>query len=123
MLPCMAYNHGQYYFQIQAAGDFTRQKESEPVMTNTLNELIPPDMVARPFEASAHLDRLGQEYYVNFYELFEPPFQVTGTDPRFVYLSDQYKKVISICLQVVRDRMGLAMVLGAVGTGKSSICS
>lgn len=70
-----------------------------------------------------HLDKLGQEYYVNFYELFEPPFQVTGTDPRFVYLTEQYKKVISICLQVVRDRMGLAMVLGAVGTGKSSICS
>jgi type II secretory pathway predicted ATPase ExeA len=69
------------------------------------------------------LDRLGQEYYVNWYGLFEPPFQVTGTDPRFVYLSEQYKKVISICLQAVRDRMGLAMVLGAVGTGKSSICS
>lgn len=69
------------------------------------------------------LDKLGQEYYVNWYNLFEPPFQVTGTDPRFVYLSEQYKKVISICLQAVRDRMGLAMVLGAVGTGKSSICS
>lgn len=69
------------------------------------------------------LDRLGQEYYVNFYGLFEPPFQVTGTDPRFVYLSEQYKKVISLCLQGVRDRMGLTMVLGAVGTGKSSICS
>lgn len=92
-------------------------------MTNFINELLPPDIMARPFEATAHLDRLGQEYYVNFYELFEPPFQVTGTDPRFVYLSEQYKKVISICLQVVRDRMGLAMVLGAIGTGKSSICS
>lgn len=77
----------------------------------------------KSIEAQDYLDRLGQEYYVNFYELFEPPFQVTGTDPRFVYLTEQYKKVISICLQVVRDRMGLAMVLGAVGTGKSSICS
>ncbi len=76
--------------------------------------------LAEPKDA---FDKLGQEYYVNFYELFEPPFQVTGTDPRFVYLTEQYKKVISICLQVVRDRMGLAMVLGAVGTGKSSICS
>ncbi len=74
-------------------------------------------------KGDANLDRLGQEYYVNFYGLFEPPFQVTGTDPRFVYLSEQYKKVISLGLQVVRDRMGLAMVLGAVGTGKSSICT
>ena len=92
-------------------------------MTNFLTELLPSESIARPFDAASQLDRLGLEYYVNFYELFEPPFQVTGTDPRFVYLSEQYKKVISICLQVVRDRMGLAMVLGAVGTGKSSICS
>ncbi len=82
-------------------------------------EIFPP----RSQEGQADLDKLGQEYYVNLYGLFEPPFQVTGTDPRFVYLTEQYKKVISICLQVVRDRMGLAMVLGAVGTGKSSICS
>ncbi len=91
-------------------------------MSNSVKKLSQSVPFAAPAKQD-YLDRLGQEYYVNFYGLFEPPFQVTGTDPRFVYLSEQYKKVISICLQAVRDRMGLAMVLGAVGTGKSSICS
>lgn len=81
------------------------------------DELLSTENRVRLIDASAHLDRLGLEYYVNFYGLFEPPFQVTGTDLRFVYLSEQSKKVISICLQVVRDRMDL----GAVGPGKSSI--
>lgn len=91
-------------------------------MTNPIRKLNAPTG-GKLTEAASELDKLGLEYYVNSYGLFEPPFQVTGTDPRFVYLSEQYKNVISICLQVVRDRMGLAMVLGAVGTGKSSICT
>ncbi|HEX2916760.1 MAG TPA: AAA family ATPase [Chloroflexia bacterium] len=92
-------------------------------MAATTSKISQPSSITPLRIARDDLDKLGQEYYVNFYGLFEPPFQVTGTDPRFVYLSEPYKKVISLCLQVVRDRMGLAMVLGAVGTGKSSICS
>ncbi|MEI6045066.1 MAG: AAA family ATPase [Chloroflexota bacterium] len=90
-----------------------------PIPTRKINQITS----TKTTETPDYFDRLGQEYYVNFYDLFEPPFQVTGTDPRFVYLTEQYKKVISICLQVVRDQMELAMVLGTVGTGKSSICS
>lgn len=74
-------------------------------------------------EKPGFFEQLGQEYYVSFYDLFEPPFQLQGTDPRFVYLSEQFRNVISLCLQAVRDRIGLTMVLGASGTGKSSLCA
>lgn len=74
-------------------------------------------------EKPGFFEQLGQEYYASFYDLFEPPFQLQGTDPRFVYLNEQFRNVITLCLQAVRDRIGLTMVLGASGTGKSSLCA
>jgi general secretion pathway protein A len=67
-------------------------------------------------------EELGLEYYVRFYNLFEPPFQLLGTDPRFVFMTEQYKNVINNCLRVVRDGLGGATILGGRGSGKSSVC-
>jgi general secretion pathway protein A len=68
-------------------------------------------------------EELGLEYYVRFYNLFEPPFQLLGTDLRFVFMTEQYKNVVSNCLRVVRDGLGIATVLGGRGSGKSSVCN
>src|SRR5690348_4115529 len=64
-----------------------------------------------------------REQYLAHFGLWEPPFQVSGTNRRFVYLTQLNRQVIETCLQLIRDRMGLGMVLGAVGSGKSSIAN
>jgi type II secretory pathway predicted ATPase ExeA len=62
-----------------------------------------------------------REQYLSYYGLWEPPFQVSGTNRRFVHLTPLNRQVLENCLQLIRDRMGLGMVLGAVGSGKSSL--
>lgn len=64
-----------------------------------------------------------KEQYLAHFGLWEPPFQVSGTNRRFVYLTQLNRQIIENCLQLIRDRMGLGMVLGAVGSGKSSIAN
>jgi general secretion pathway protein A len=64
-----------------------------------------------------------KEQYLAHFGLWEPPFQVSGTNRRFVHLTPLNRQVIETCLQLIRDRMGLGMVLGAVGSGKSSIAT
>ncbi len=64
-----------------------------------------------------------KEQYLQHFGLWEPPFQVSGTNRRFVHLTGLNRQIIENCLQLIRDRMGLGMVLGAVGSGKSSIAS
>ena len=64
-----------------------------------------------------------KEQYLAHFGLWEPPFQVSGTNRRFVHLTQLNRQVIENCLQLIRDRMGLGMVLGAVGSGKSSIAN
>ena len=62
-----------------------------------------------------------KEQYLAHFGLWEPPFQVSGTNRRFVHLTQLNRQIIENCLQLIRDRMGLGIVLGAVGSGKSSI--
>lgn len=64
-----------------------------------------------------------KEQYLAHFGMWEPPFQVSGTNRRFVHLTHLNRQVIETCLQLIRDRMGLGMVLGAVGSGKSSIAN
>ena len=61
------------------------------------------------------------EHYLTHFGLWEPPFQVSGTNRRFVHLTGLNRQIIENCLHLIRDRMGLGIVLGAVGSGKSSI--
>ncbi len=84
----------------------------------TETEIVQPDSaetVLREIET--------KEQYLAHFGLWEPPFQVSGTNRRFVHLTQLNRQIIENCLQLIRDRMGLGMVLGAVGSGKSSIAN
>ena len=59
--------------------------------------------------------------YIEYYGLLEPPFNVTGTDTRFAYLTDEHWRIVRRCLEIVRDRMGLAVIYGDPGIGKSTL--
>src|SRR3569623_1436319 len=50
---------------------------------------------------------LSKEAFLCYYNLIEPPFSVTGTDQRFVYLSESYRNILSSCIATVVDSMGL----------------
>lgn len=64
---------------------------------------------------------LSKEAFLSYYNLIEPPFSVTGTDQRFVYLSESYRNILSSCIATVVDSMGLGVVYGQVGSGKSTL--
>src|SRR3954453_19351036 len=49
---------------------------------------------------------LSKEAFLSYYNLIEPPFSVTGTDQRFVYLSESYRRILSSCIATVVDSMG-----------------
>jgi general secretion pathway protein A len=59
--------------------------------------------------------------YLDFYNLHEPPFSITP-DPEFLYLSSVHKSVIEKILYGIEARMGFLLLIGEVGTGKSTLC-
>lgn len=95
------------------------QPETEPVQPANLVGLVPTldDMVAD----IRSMNILSKEAFLNFYNLIEPPFSVTGTDQRFVYLSESYRSILSSCIATIIDSMGLGVVYGQVGSGKSTL--
>ncbi|MEX2246930.1 MAG: AAA family ATPase [Dehalococcoidia bacterium] len=58
--------------------------------------------------------------YESFFGLQERPFSISP-DPRFFFLSSQHKEALAKCQYAVQERMGLAVVFGDVGTGKTTI--
>ncbi len=91
---------------------------------NDLLDSNPADPTETSLSAEVTLREIEtKERYLAHFGLWEPPFQVSGTNRRFVYLTQLNRQIIENCLQLIRDRMGLGMVLGAVGSGKSSIAS
>ena len=58
--------------------------------------------------------------YESFFGLDEAPFSISP-DPRFFFLSSQHKEAIAKCEYAVKQRMGLAVIYGDVGTGKTTI--
>ena len=58
--------------------------------------------------------------YESFFGLQEAPFTISP-DPRFFFLSSQHKEALAKCQYAVRQRMGLAVIYGDVGTGKTTI--
>ncbi|MFY9943572.1 MAG: AAA family ATPase [Desulfobacterales bacterium] len=78
------------------------------------------DMTANPAEsgkAAPHPQRV----YLDFYRLREPPFAITP-DPEFLYLSQTHLNAIDKILYGIRSRMGVMVLSGEVGTGKTTIC-
>lgn len=58
--------------------------------------------------------------YESFFRLQEAPFSISP-DPRFFFLSSQHKEALAKCQYAVQQRMGLAVIYGDVGTGKTTI--
>jgi general secretion pathway protein A len=58
--------------------------------------------------------------YESFFGLQERPFSISP-DPRFFFLSSQHKEALAKCQYAVQERMGLAVIYGDVGTGKTTI--
>lgn len=58
--------------------------------------------------------------YESFFGLQERPFSISP-DPRFFFLSSQHKEALAKCQYAVQERMGLTVVYGDVGTGKTTV--
>ena len=58
--------------------------------------------------------------YESFFGLQEGPFSISP-DPRFFFLSSQHKEALAKCKYAVQQRMGLAVIYGDVGTGKTTV--
>lgn len=58
--------------------------------------------------------------YESFFGLQERPFSISP-DPRFFFLSSQHKEALAKCQYAVQQRMGLAVIYGDAGTGKTTI--
>ncbi len=102
-----------------------RSRKAAPEADPASPEVFSADQSAEEFPGTLEdlrsMNILSKEDFLNYYNLIEPPFSVTGTDQRFVYLSDGYRNILSSCIATVVDKMGLGVVYGQVGSGKSTL--
>ena len=61
-----------------------------------------------------------QFMYRGYFNLKENPF-TTSPDPRYFYLAPSHAESMAKCEYAIRNKSGLAVVYGDVGTGKTSI--
>lgn len=59
--------------------------------------------------------------YLDFYRLKEAPFSLTP-DPEFLFSSQTHQQVIDKILYGIHGRMGFILLIGEVGTGKTTLC-
>jgi general secretion pathway protein A len=58
--------------------------------------------------------------YYEFYQLREPPFNVTP-DPKFLYLNARYREAIASLNYGINQRKGFITLIGEAGTGKTTL--
>jgi general secretion pathway protein A len=58
--------------------------------------------------------------YQGFYRLNDHPFRLTP-DPAYVFLTTQHREALSGLLYSVRTRLGLTVLIGEAGTGKTTL--
>lgn len=58
--------------------------------------------------------------YREYFNLSKNPF-TTSPDPRFFYLAPNHAESMAKCEYAIRNKSGLAVVYGDVGTGKTTI--
>lgn len=58
--------------------------------------------------------------YLDFYQLREYPFSL-ACDPRYLYFSQGHREAISGLLYCLRERKGVALLVGEPGTGKTTL--
>ncbi len=59
--------------------------------------------------------------YEKFYGLSTFPFAITS-NPQFFFESDSHKEALSCLLYGISSKMGLMLLTGEVGTGKTTLC-
>ncbi|MBF0385248.1 MAG: AAA family ATPase [Candidatus Omnitrophica bacterium] len=59
--------------------------------------------------------------YKEFYQLKENPFNVTA-DPGFYFSSEHHNEAFSHLLYGIKQRKGIIVLTGEVGTGKTTLC-
>ena len=85
-----------------------------------INKLGRGDMTMA--RAEAHLSGPGKDLvYLGFYGLKQPPFSITP-DPEYLYFSRTHQSAIEKILYGINSRMGFTLLIGEVGTGKTTIC-
>ena len=58
--------------------------------------------------------------YCNFFGFKERPFEMTA-DPKYLYLNEDFREVLATLLYGVQSRRGIILIIGDVGTGKTTI--
>jgi general secretion pathway protein A len=66
-------------------------------------------------------DSAKERVYLDFYNLDESPFSITP-DPEFLFYSATHQNAINKLLYGINSRMGFLLLVGEVGTGKTTIC-
>ncbi|MFQ5482631.1 MAG: AAA family ATPase [Nitrospinaceae bacterium] len=59
--------------------------------------------------------------YETFYHFQEKPFSLTP-DPKFLYFSKQHQGALDHMLYGIREREGFMVIVGGIGTGKTTLC-
>jgi len=70
-----------------------------------------------PLTADPNQERI----YLDFYNLTEAPFAITP-DPEYLFYSTTHQNAINKLLYGINSRMGFLLLVGEVGTGKTTIC-
>jgi type II secretory pathway predicted ATPase ExeA/cell division septation protein DedD len=81
------------------------------------NEKICSDPASRTEDSQESSSRL----YLEFYNLRESPFSIPP-DPEFLYMSSSHKMVLEKILYGIHSRMGFLLLIGEVGSGKTTLC-
>ena len=58
--------------------------------------------------------------YQSYFGLKETPYSISP-DPRFIYLTSQHQEALGKCEYAIEQRMGLSVIYGDIGTGKTSL--
>ncbi len=59
--------------------------------------------------------------YLKFFGFSEPPFKLSP-DPRFFFFSKKHDEAFSHILYGLKERKGFIVIIGEVGTGKTTLC-
>src|SRR5512140_1460169 len=60
--------------------------------------------------------------YLDFFKLNEPPFSTEG-DARFFYETPMHSEALANMLYTIQQRMGMVMITGEIGSGKTFLSS
>lgn len=59
--------------------------------------------------------------YTRFFNLKEKPFNLTP-DPKYLFLSNNHKEIYAQLLYSVKEDVGFVVLIGEIGTGKTTLC-